>query len=462
MNFLSTLDSLNEKYSFRLALAACLLLPLKLSLAYFCLVPVLLLWIAGVRGRIWRGFSPGSAVLMPYVFFVLLAFVSLFFGFNVPRSLDKLAGVAFFGLTMLAMRDVCLAGSERPERILLALVIGQSIAAFYSILEGAFGPALPRILIGAVSESGQLGLTVPIACGLLVLGARSPLDNSGPGSVRRKVDCFIGAVSFCAFAAFAFSSATRPSAPIFYAELFVCALFLGIALTRLRRIWKIERYFSERCGTFLKTIALPLLVAALLANLKRGPWMGVLVGGLVFLWFENRKLVLPIILASAALLATVRPVQDRLLRSEEHFFIVGGRSEIWDIGAELAKRYPLGVGYRNSNVLQKFSESVPAELTHFHNNLLNILVETGWLGLAIFLWWIYSIVRAGFAATDSRRQRILRRSLGCAILSWQTAGLVEYNFGDSEVVLVALIAVGVLAALIADENENRERAATHH
>lgn len=454
MKFLAALESAHEKYSFRLALGACLLLPLKLSIAYFCLVPVLLLWLVQVRLNIWRALSPGSAVLLPYVFFVLVALVSLFFGFEPLRSLEKLSGVAFFGLTMLAVRDLCLVDPARTERVLLALIGGQSIAAFYSVLEGAFGTSIPRVLVGAVSESGQLALTIPIACGLVILGARSPLDNSGPGGLRRKVDCVLGAFSFAAFTMLAFSSASKTPSPLFLVELVLCALLFGVAVARLRQLCKYERYFSERCGTFLKTIALPLLLAALLVNLKRGPWMGVFVGGMLLLWLEHRRLTLPIVLVAAALLSTLKPVQDRLARSEEHFFIVGGRSEIWDIGVELAKRFPLGVGYRNSFVLQKFSENVPSELTHFHNNLLNIAVEVGWLGLAVFLWWIFSLLRAAFASVPSRRQRVLRCSLGCAIVSWQVAGFVEYNFGDSEVVLVVLIVVGVLSALLASAEKD--------
>ncbi|MBN8550235.1 MAG: O-antigen ligase family protein [Deltaproteobacteria bacterium] len=444
-----TLDSAYEKYSFGFALAACLLLPLKLSFAYFCLVPVLLLWLGHIRLKFWNSLRTDSSLILPYAFFVLVALVSLPFGFDPLRSLNKLLGVAFFGLTLLAFRDICLVDTKRCERLLITLVGGQTLAALYSVIEGAFGPAIPRILIGAVSESGQLAQTVLVAGGFLILYSRSPLDNSGPGAVRRKVDSLLGLVNFCAFTALALASASQVRSSVFAVELLLASLLLFVSLARLKRFWKYDSQFSDHCANFLKTIALPLLMAALIVNLKRGPWMGVLVAALILLWLERRVLAVPVLLVAGLLLGTVKPVQQRLLSSEEHFFIVGGRSEIWDIGVELAKRFPMGVGYRNSNSLQKFSELVPPNLTHFHNNILNVLVETGWLGLAVYLWWILSILKAAFAKVSVRRDRILRESLGCAILSWQIAGLVEYNFGDSEVVLVALILTGILAAIVA-------------
>jgi O-antigen ligase len=133
-------------------------------------------------------------------------------------------------------------------------------------------------------------------------------------------------------------------------------------------------------------------------------------------------------------------VQQRLLDSYEHFTIAGGRSTIWRIGAELASEYPLGIGYHNSGILRQFAPEIPSELKHFHNNLINIAAETGWLGMAVFVWFIVSIVTLCF----KDRSAPLYVAIGCAIVSWQVAGLVEYNFGDSEITLVVWALLGLV------------------
>jgi O-antigen ligase len=126
--------------------------------------------------------------------------------------------------------------------------------------------------------------------------------------------------------------------------------------------------------------------------------------------------------------------------SAELAAIEGGRSTIWRIGAELLSEYPLGIGYHNSGVLREFTPEIPSELKHFHNNLLNIATETGWLGVAIFLWLLFAAVTASFR----NRREPLFVAFGAALISWQVAGLVEYNFGDSEVTIMVWIILGML------------------
>ena len=62
------------------------------------------------------------------------------------------------------------------------------------------------------------------------------------------------------------------------------------------------------------------------------------------------------------------------------------------------------------------------------------------LTACIFIWFMYSLVRLCFRKPLS----VLHVAIGCAILSWQTAGLVEYNFGDSEVMLLVWLLLGSL------------------
>ena len=79
---------------------------------------------------------------------------------------------------------------------------------------------------------------------------------------------------------------------------------------------------------------------------------------------------------------------------------------------------------------------------HVHNTPLQILVERGVLGLAAWLAiWIAFYWRAigrlrSLEASRTHERALVAGSMA-AVMGFLVAGLSEYNFGDSEVVMVA-------------------------
>jgi hypothetical protein len=177
----------------------------------------------------------------------------------------------------------------------------------------------------------------------------------------------------------------------------------------------------------------------LIINLKRGPWLGVS-AALIFLLLKKRpKVVLPILIIGLTALLSIAPLRERAYQSRDHFFIAGGRSAIWSVGAELVTRYPLGIGFGNSKILRSFSTEIPYQHRHFHNNLLNLVVETGWINSAIFVSWIIILIN-----TALKTNTLLTIGMACSLLAWQIAGISEYNIGDSEIMLIAFIIAGLI------------------
>jgi hypothetical protein len=213
----------------------------------------------------------------------------------------------------------------------------------------------------------------------------------------------------------------------------------GILVALLLRVAAPKTQDARGLLTFA-TIYLPLLLSALLLNLKRGPWLGVMLGIGVLCFLFARKFLTIIIGAAFITALAVPPIRERLAVSYEHFTISGGRSTIWRIGGDLISQYPLGIGYHNSGIMRQFSFEIPPELKHFHNNLINIAAESGILTVGIFVWFMYAVLRASLRRPLSG----LHVAIGCAIISWQTAGLVEYNFGDSEVMIIVWMMLGIL------------------
>ena len=87
-------------------------------------------------------------------------------------------------------------------------------------------------------------------------------------------------------------------------------------------------------------------------------------------------------------------------------------------------------------------EAVKKRTGHLHNTPLQILVERGLLGLAAWLWiWVAFYLRASALLfrlpAEARAARALVIGSLAAVTGFLVSGLSEYNFGDSEVVLVA-------------------------
>lgn len=441
-----------EKHKNRLAWLAVFLMPLKLSLTYIVLLPCTALWLL----QSWRR---GSAhpievrqLMAPFYIFLVAAALSAVFGLDPFTSIRKLAGLGLIALSVFLFFEV--AASAGARYLLTALVAGQSLAASHSVLQGAF-PAIPGLFLGKVTESGQLAISSVIAFGLgiYLIARTSNMHDIEP--LRQRLLCpslalresLWGLINLILFCAAAFSSYLEFALAYraVLASVAAASLLLVLWVNRRGLNRSVDDLVAQR--NLLVAAIVPLLLAALLVNLKRGPWFGFFAGSLLLVGFYGRRYLIPVAVGLALIPLGLAPVRERLAESASHFFIAGGRAEIWDIGRELATRYPLGIGYDCSPVLTRFSEEIPMNLTHFHNNLLNLVVENGWIALAIFVWWLLRTLAVGLRQPCGSVESIQRVSIACAFLACQIAGLVEYNFGDAEVFLIALPLLGTLAFL---------------
>ena len=415
------------------------LLPIKLSLTYIALIPLLLGWLYFDRGAIQRlAKNPRcSEIGSPLIFFLLIASISSIAGVSPLHSLPSLGSLLFFVLTIPLF-----ALYADPRLTCMAMIAGQSLAAFHSLLESAVPKTLPKFFLGKVTESSQLSLTLILALGMaLVTTTHKNMGNHQEGGNTTKEVCggalqiLIAALTTCALTLLGLHS-----------EIGLGTFATGI--TALVALFCVARAYSSikdkrpslQLTNLLIPLQIPLLICALVVNLKRGPWLGVLVGCLFLCAIYARRLIVWIIVGASVVAFTVAPVRERLAQSYDHFTISGGRSTIWRIGMELASEYPLGIGYHNSGILRKFAPEIPTELKHFHNNLINIAAETGWIGLGIFIWLLITLIRVSIR----NRYDHLYVAIGCAFISWQVAGTVEFNFGDSEVTIIVWALIGLL------------------
>jgi len=85
---------------------------------------------------------------------------------------------------------------------------------------------------------------------------------------------------------------------------------------------------------------------------------------------------------------------------------------------------------------------------HLHNDFLQVAAERGLPALAVWLWFITAVVRDNWQRfrASPRFERYLSAGGLAATAALLTAGLFEYNFGDSEVLMLFLILITVPAA----------------
>jgi len=418
------------------------LLPIKLSLAYGAILSSLALHLYSKRKNILSIFSGmPTCTIAPILAWTVCVFLSGLLGISIYESIYK--GIRFGASLLIVPLVFFAAKNSSPIKILTALLLGQTVSSTHTIISGLLPLNLTRILPGEVTESGQLAIScvAGVGCLFLIFFKNQELK------VSRSLFLLAGLNLIC-LSTVGFYGALLSQLELLSIVSFLIISFCFIAL----KVYKNYPNLTPNLYLILGVI-LPIIFSALLINLKRGPWIGVSVA-LIFIFMRySKKFVLPIIALIIITAAAVPPIHQRLMNSSDDFFIAGGRNTMWSIGIELVAKYPLGIGFQNSPILRKYDPSIPDMHEHFHNNLLNILVETGWLGLLIFCIWICGMLKGALRSGLQQPDSFLAYTLAGCIISWQVAGLVEYNFGDSEVLLTAFVIIGILASVLSNSDK---------
>ena len=152
------------------------------------------------------------------------------------------------------------------------------------------------------------------------------------------------------------------------------------------------------------------------------------------------------VLALAALAGPLQLRERLLTMGNPDDPTVKERVYMWRSGLAMWRRHPvLGLGpggVKREYGTYALPEALKKRTGHVHNTPLQILVERGLPGLAAWLAiWIAFYRHAigtlrGLPASRTRERALVAGSIA-AVTGFLVAGLSEYNFGDSEVVMVA-------------------------
>jgi O-antigen ligase len=218
-------------------------------------------------------------------------------------------------------------------------------------------------------------------------------------------------------------------------------LVIGVALARVL-FGRGERTWAA--------LVMPALAVAVLLTFTRSAWVGACAAAALLLSLKDFRLLAVLPILAAAIFFAVAPGKitarfismfdlkdptnrDRMamLREGEHMIAA---HPLVGVGPNMVeKRY---ADYRDASAVQKVNQ-------HLHNVPVQIAAERGLPALAMWLWFIATAVTGLGKRFYTGEQRFLAAAGLAAVTAMSTAGLFEYNFGDSEFLMLFLILITV-------------------
>jgi O-antigen ligase len=356
------------------------------------------------------------------------------------RSVKQLVLFSLFYLAVDTLRD-----EQTRERVIDVALLGGVVLAAGAVLQYSFLgfdtlEQRPRSFLGHYMTASGLVMGVLLVAAARLAFRRGPLPAPSSRDGR-------------AFAAVAGALAVLTilqHVDLFAVEaerVFVAALAAAAAALVLSPApWP-----DRGTGALLAFVAVPISSAALLLSLTRNAWLGTL-AGLVTLGFLRAPKTLWLLPVGALALVALGPerVLDRLTLTDASS---RDRYYMWQAGVDMIRDKPVfGQGPRMIQAVYpayRWPEAPNPQTPHLHNNALQIAAERGLPALAWWLWMVAAVL--GDAWREVRRGAFgpawaaaAAFSLLVAILA---AGLFEYNFGDSEILMFLLLVSSLPYAL---------------
>ena len=209
----------------------------------------------------------------------------------------------------------------------------------------------------------------------------------------------------------------------------------------------VARLLFQRQDRVWAAITLPPVLAALILSLTRSAWIGA-AAGVAFQLSRRDYRWLGLLPLVVALTLAVAPIE----LSNRAYSIFDAEDEtrrdriaMLQMGVEMIRDHPVfGVGpdrVREVYASYRPMTAVQPENPHLHNVPLQIAAERGLPALAIWIWFVVALLAALFDNLRRGRHRMLAAAAIGAVISMLTAGMFEYNFGDSEFLMLFLVLV---------------------
>ena len=199
-------------------------------------------------------------------------------------------------------------------------------------------------------------------------------------------------------------------------------------------------------------LVLPALIVALTLTFTRGVWVGTSVGvGLLLVLKDYRLLALAPVLAAVFFTVAPASLTDRVYSMFDLQDPTNrDRLAMARVGVGMVRDHPItGVGpdmVQEVYSTYRGADAVNETNPHLHNVPLHIAAERGLPAVAVWLWFIVTAVRELLLTFRQPESRVLAAAGLAALASMLAAGMFEYNFGDSEFLMLLLVLLTLPAA----------------
>jgi O-antigen ligase len=204
--------------------------------------------------------------------------------------------------------------------------------------------------------------------------------------------------------------------------------------------------FGSRRRTW-PALVMPALIVALSLTFTRNAFIGACFAAALLLILKDFRLtgILPVVIAALFVIAP-DTITNRLTSTFNAQDPANqDRLAMVEIGARMVKDHPwTGVG---PNMVPRLYEQYRPDYAvnptnpHLHNVPLQIAAERGLPALAIWIWFISTLSLSVFRLFRTGEERVLSAAGLAAVVAMLAAGLFEYNFGDSEFLMLFLVLV---------------------
>lgn len=235
--------------------------------------------------------------------------------------------------------------------------------------------------------------------------------------------------------------------------LLVCATAARLLFQPGQRVWP--------------ALIMPALLVALATTLSRNAWVGALVGVAVLLILRDFRLMalLPVLAAAVVLLAPAEIVTRGYSMFDLKDPTNRDRVAMATAGAAMIEDAPLtGIGPDMvAEVYPQYRTDDAVEVTvpHLHNVPLHIAAERGIPALLLWGWFVIVAGRDLFRLVRRDRSALAAAGLA-ALVAMVTAGMFEYNFGDTEFLVPFLALLTLPFAAIRNQQHLGHRGALEH
>jgi O-antigen ligase len=214
-----------------------------------------------------------------------------------------------------------------------------------------------------------------------------------------------------------------------------------------------NQYTPKKLKITAALFLIPVLIS-LLFTFTRGSWLGLLAGSALISFSRSKKIFIVLMLLVVLIIMLAPPeFKDRIFSivNPSHPANVE-RVQMWKAGWKIFLDYPIfglgDIGTENSYLQYGPPGAYPAG--HLHNNYITWLVKLGIVGLVIVLAMFIRIFTFEWKTARTNKDNWLVNSIALgaasALIGFSVNGLVEWNFGDTEVIMFLWVTVGFALA----------------